>query len=211
MANAGWRIEIDASDLSEELDRLRQVATPEQFERAMYRIFLRTGGRVRQIVRKDLPKQYHITQKDIASAIQGTKVISGGVGGVSCIIPIRGARRAIGNKKGYSAVGYRKGWNSTRGKYQIKAKIVKAGTSVLPANVSSYGGQPPFRNSTAPKLNMLTFTRKGKARLPIAPVKGIAIPQMPLNRSEPDVQKDIMDYMEKRTEHEFMQLMRSGR
>ena len=45
----------------------------------------------------------------------------------------------------------------------------------------------------------------------IAPVKGIAIPQMPLNRSEPDVQKDIMDYMEKRTEHEFMQLMRSGR
>jgi len=211
MANAGIRLEIDASDLKEEINRLRSVATPEQFDRAMYRIFLRTGGRVRKIVKQDLPKQYHVKQKDVASDIQGTKITSGGVGGVGCIIPIRGTRRAIGNKKGYSATGYKKGWNSVKGKYKIKAKIVKSGESVLPANVSSYGGQPPFRNNTARKLNMLTFTREGKARLPIKPVKGIAIPQMPLNRSKPDVQKDIMDHMRKRIEHEFQLLMGSGR
>ena len=39
MANTGWRLEIDASDLVEEIERIRQVATPEQFERVMYRIF----------------------------------------------------------------------------------------------------------------------------------------------------------------------------
>lgn len=208
MANAGWRLEIDASDLAEEIERIRQVATPEQFERVMYRIFSRTGGHVRQILRKDLPKQYHVRPKDISNDIQGTKVTAGGVGGVGCIIPIRGVRKTIG--KTYRASGGAHGWNSTKRKYRVKARIVKSGQSVLPPQVSSYGGMPPFRNFDAPKLNGIAFTRRGKARLPIAPVKGIAIPQMPLNRSEPDVQKDIMDYMEKRTEHEFMQLMRSG-
>ena len=209
MANVGWRLEVDASDLEKELKRLREVATPEQFERVMYRIFLRTGGHVRKILRTDLPKQYHIKPKDISSDIQGTKVTAGGVGGVGCIIPIRGVRKTIG--KTYKASGGAHGWNSTKRKYRVKARIVKSGQSVLPSNAGSYGGQPPFRNFDAPKLNGITFTREGKSRLPIVPIKGIAIPQMPLNRSEPEVRQDIMDYMEKRTEHEFMQLMRSGR
>lgn len=40
---------------------------------------------------------------------------------------------------------------------------------------------------------------------------GIAIPQMPMNRSEADVQRDIKEYLEKQMEQRFMALMRIGR
>ena len=209
VANAGWRLEIDASDLQRELKRIQEVTTPESFNRAMYRIFSRTGGRVRRILRTDLPKQYHIRAGAVSSDIQATKLTSGGGGSIGCIIPIRGVRKTIG--KTYSASGGAHGWNSKRRKYRVKAKIVKSGQSVLPEQMGSYGGQTPFRNFDSPKLNGVAFTRKGKERLPIVKVEGIAIPQMPLNRSEPEVQKDIMDYMAQRTEHEFMRLMRGNR
>ena len=39
-------------------------------------------------------------------------------------------------------------------------------------------------------------------------VSGIAIPQMPMNRSKAEVQKDIVDWMAKRIEHEFQMLIR---
>ena len=39
-------------------------------------------------------------------------------------------------------------------------------------------------------------------------VSGIAIPQMPMNRSQDEVQKDIVDWMAKRIEHEFQMLIR---
>nr|DAU77514.1 MAG TPA: minor tail protein [Caudoviricetes sp.] len=208
MANLGWRLEIDASDLQDELDRLKSVMTEEQFNRAMYRIFQRTGGHVRRILKSDLPKQYHIRAGDIASDIKGTKISSGGNGGVGCTIPIIGVRKTVGGT--YRASGGAHGWNSLKRKYRVKARIVKSGQSVLPPQMPSYGGNPPFRNLGS-SLGGVTFTRKTKARFPIAKVQGIAIPQMPMNRSQADVQKDILEYMERRIEHEFQQLIAGGR
>ena len=40
---------------------------------------------------------------------------------------------------------------------------------------------------------------------------GIAVPQAPMNRSEPEVQKDIHDYLAVRIEARLMALMASGR
>ena len=73
-----------------------------------------------------------------------------------------------------------------------------------------YGGQPPFRNIGS-SLGGLTFTREGQSRLPIRPVMGIGIPDMPLNRSEPVVQKDIKDYLERQIEQRFMAFLMNGR
>ena len=42
-------------------------------------------------------------------------------------------------------------------------------------------------------------------------VVGIAIPQMPMNRSQEEVQQDILDYMKERMEHEIQRLMAGGR
>ena len=42
-------------------------------------------------------------------------------------------------------------------------------------------------------------------------ITGIAIPQMPMNKSKPDVQRDIKEYLEKQMEERFMALMRIGK
>lgn len=196
-------LEVDASELQGKMQRLAAVCTPEQFERTMAGIFRRTGGHVRRILKSDLPHQYVIKAGEVGKAVGNAKIS----GGTSCIIPVRGPRRVLG-PKGFSVSGGAHGWNSLRRKYRVKAKIVTAGASTLPANAGSYGGQPPFRNLSAPSLNGITFTRSGKSRFPIRKMEGIAIPQMPMNRSEPEVQRDILDYMEKRIEHEFMRLLR---
>ena len=186
----GVYLEIDASELNEEIERLRGVMKPEQFNRVMYGIFKRTGGHVRKILKTDLPKEYYAKPGEIGKAVGNPKVTMGGLG-VGCTIPIKGARKSIGG--GFSASGGAHGWNSLRRKYRVKARIVKDGQSTLPQAMGSYGGQPPFRNLGS-KLGGLTFTRAGKGRLPIIKVSGIAIPQMPINRSEDDVQSDSLDY-----------------
>ena len=199
----GVYLEIDASELDSEIQRLRSVMTPQQFDRAMYRIFQRTGGHVRQILKSDIPKEYHAKAGEIAAAVKNAKVTGGGMG-VGCSIPVVGAKKTIGG--GFGASGGAHGWNSLRRRYRVKARIVKSGQSTLPQNMSSYGGQPPFRNLGS-SLGGLTFTRVGKSRFPIKKVVGIAIPQMPMNRSQEEVQKDIVNYMRKRIEHEFMRLL----
>lgn len=202
MADAGIYLEVDVSEVMEEVERLRSVMRPEKFDRVMYGIFRRTGKHVKQALTKELPKDYHIKAGEVASAVGSAKIsINAGVG-VGCSIPISGTRRSIGGK--FKAAGGSHGWKSVRRKkgYKITSKIVKAGPSVLPKTMDSYGGKPPFRNLGS-KLGKATFTREGEGRLPIRKVEGIAIPQMPMNRSQPEVQKDIAEYMQKRIEHEF--------
>lgn len=207
----GVYLEIDASDLQEEIERLKRVCTREKFEQVMYGIFRRTGGHVRRILREDLPEDYNVRPGEVSSAVGGAKV-STGIGGVGCSIPVMGERKHIGGGgKGFPAKGGRRGWNSLKsGHYDINVHVYKGSWSTLPAHLSNYGGQPPFRNLGS-SLHGLTFTRMSKARLPIEPVEGIAVPQMPMNRSEPSVQYDIKKYMEERMEQRFQQLIRSGR
>ncbi len=193
-------LEVDASDLTGEIERLRSVVTPKRFDQIMYSIFQRTGGHVRKILKSDLPRDYYAKPSEIGSAVKSARVTSGGGLGVGCTIPIIGPKKSIGG--GFSASGGAHGWNSLHRKYRVKSRIVKAGTSTLPSQMGSYGGMPPFRNLGS-KLGGLTFTRAGKSRLPIMKVVGIGIPQMPMNRSQEEVQADIMAYMKNRIEHEI--------
>lgn len=207
MSNPSIYLEIDASDLQQELDRLKSVMTPETFERAMYGIFQRTGSHVRTILKKDLPIKYHVKSPEVGQAVKAAKVAYGGLG-VGCTIPVVDRRKHIGGGgKGFPAWGSARGWNAVkRGPYKVRT-MVYAGTRVsLPGRLPSYGGFPPFRNIPS-KLGGLTFTRATKDRLPIRPVTGIAIPQMPMNRSQPDVQADIKKYMEGRIRARFTALI----
>lgn len=206
MANINVSIEVDASDLQGKINMLRGAMTNEQFNRAMYGIFKRTGGHVKKILRSDLPQEYEIKPSAVSAAVQKPQVTIGGLG-VGCAIPIRDARGSIGGR--YKAAGGAHGWNSLHRKYRVKARIVKGRASTLPANASAYGGYPPFRNLGS-SLGGLTFTRRGKARGPIEKMVGIAIPQMPMNRSQADVQRDIKEYMERQIDQRIGQLLRTG-
>ena len=202
-----FQVTVDASDLQDKIERLRVNMSQEQFERAMYGIFNRTGRHVSAILRKDLPQKYEVRPGEISAAVKSPKLTMGG-GGVGCIIPIQAPRGKIGSQ--YDASGGAHGWNNVKykRKYKVKAKIVKGVQSTLPEKWHS--GYPPFRNLGS-KLGKLTYARSNKQRGPIMKLTGIAIPQMPMNRSEADVQRDIKEYLEKQMEQRLMALMRIGR
>lgn len=186
-------LEVDATDLNERLDRLQKIVTAENMERAVAKIFRQTASHVKRVLGKDIPPQYHVTSTEVRGAVGAPRI-----SGRSCTIPIKGKRRSLGGS-GYAIAGGFPGWNPPP--YRITAKIVKSGTSTLPERAKSYGGQPPFRNTKASGgVASHAFTRSGKARLPIEKMAGIAIPQMPTNRSKPAVEADIMEFLAKKVE-----------
>lgn len=190
-------IEIDGRDCVNKLTMMAAACKPERFERALYRIYSRTGKHVRAILKEDLPHEYVISPSKVGKAVGGAQIQ-----GMGCIIPVTDKRGDIGGQ--YSATGGAHGWNSLRRKYKVTARIVKSGQSVLPGKVMA--GYPPFRNLGS-SLGKLTFTRTSKERGPIMKVVGIAIPQMPMNRSEDEVQEDIKKFLMAQIEREFMNVM----
>lgn len=210
MANPGVYLDVDISDAMETINALRAIHTPENFERLMYSAIRRTGRHVKTILKKDLPKEYNAKPSWIGSQVGAPKIeLGGGVAGVSCSIPIKGTRGTIGGT--FNASGGAHGWNATRRRYKVSAQMVKSKRSILPSEMKHQGGYPPFRNLGS-KLGKLTFTRTGektsKGKDAIAKVVGISVPQMPLNRSEDDVQTDIMDMLMKRLEQEHARIIK---
>ena len=199
----GIYLYVDASELDTQITRLKSVLTPARVNQVMYGIFQRTGGHVRKILKEDLPVQYHVKPSEVGQAV-GRATVTSGAGGTGCIIPVTGPKKSIGG--GFGASGGAHGWNSLHRRYRVKARIVKSGQSTLPQQMSSYGGQPPFRNLGS-RLGGLTFTRAGAGRFPIMKVVGISVAQMPPNRSAEDVQGDIKSYMEQRMAHELQRLI----
>ena len=190
-------VNIDASDCIAKLSMLQAACKQERFDRALYRIYSRTGKHVKRILKEDLPKQYQVTPGMVGKTVGDVSIA-----GMGCTIPVRDSRGSIGGR--YGASGGAHGWNSLRRKYKVKARIVKGGASILPGTVMA--GYPPFRNLGS-SLGGLTFSRTSKKRGPILKVSGIAIPQMPMNRSEGDVQEDIKEFLMAQIEHEFMNVM----
>lgn len=199
-------LEVDMKDASNLIQSLRAAHSQKNFELLMSRAFRRTGSRVKTIIGNEVPKDYEVTKTQVRKAVGAPRMGDGG-GSVGCTIPINGARLVIGG--GFSATGGAHGWNAMRysGKgYKVKAKMVKGATSILPKTMENQGGNPPFRNLGS-SLGGVTFTRKGADRFPIARVAGIAIPQMPMNRSQDEVQAEILKYLMERMEHEHAWLM----
>lgn len=202
-----FEITVDSANFRQLMSRLETNMKPEQFERAMYGIFQKTGRHVAAILKKDLPQEYEVRPSDVGAAVKNPTVTMG-FGGAGCIIPIVGVRGKIGSQ--YKAAGGAHGWNNVKygRRYKVKARIIKGAQSTLPPKWHS--GYPPFRNLGS-KLGGLTYARSSTARGPILKLTGIAIPQMPLNRSEADVQQDIREFLEKKMAERFNALMRVGR
>lgn len=200
MADAGVYIEIDASETLELLNRIQLLVKPEQFRQIVYRVYKRTGRHVITAVKKSVSHDYAVKQKEVEKAI-GKPKLSMYSGEIGCTVPIKGNRGAIGGM--FSASGSAKGWQSVRKKYRVKTHVIRGARKPLPKQMSNIGGFPPFRNSTAPDLHNVTFTRVTKDQLPIRKIVGISIPQMPMNRSRDAVQDDIIKFMMQRIEQEW--------
>lgn len=201
-------ITVDVSDLQRKAALLASFLTEKEGKAMIYAAFKRTGSRTRAIVKKDVPKQYEIGANFAASAVGNARTTQTNMG-VECHIPITGKRGSIGGR--FKAAYGAHGWESLRRKYRVRARIVKSGRSTLPATMDDMHGKPPFRNLSAPSLHGAAFTREGRERLPIHVVVGVAVPQMPLNRSREDVQEDLRTVLNDRIEHEFVWRMKKCR
>jgi len=201
-------LDIDSAEIQELLSQLEGRMTQEQFERAMYGVFNRVTGKVRGILAKDVPRRYEVMSGEVRRTVQDGRVTTGG-GQVGCVIPLKGPRFGHANKsaRSFKAKGGAHGWVSLHKKYRVSSKIYKGSASLLPITIN---GQKPFRNLSAPKLNMHTYVREGKPRLPIDKVVGISIPQMPMNKARPEVERDIVEYLEDRIYHRFIALLENG-
>lgn len=209
---------IDASDLTGLLESMASKLTPGQFDFLMRRSLNEVGKRSKKIIREAIQAEYYASTSWVNSSIHNAQ-IEGGGGSILCRIPIISEKGGIGGQFGAGGGAY--GWNPPP--YRITAKIVKSGTSTMPPVMSHQGGQPPFRNigeRTTYKKNpsrklkkpvieksgkggSIVFTRAGKSRLPIEKVSGIAVPQMPLNRSRGITESRILALTESRVVHNF--------
>lgn len=207
---AGVYLDIDASDLQEKMARLNRAMNKERFEAAMYGIFKTLPGHVRKILAQDVPQKYQVETKEVKSVVQQAKLTMGG-GGVGCIIPLKGTRlvHAKGKNHSFKAVGGVPGWASLAGPYPMHTNVIAGTTSQLPERFGP-GNMRPFRNTSAKSLNMVTFVREGKARLPIKPMVGIAVPQMPMTRAKEDVEQDLVRYLENRVDARLRALVLNG-
>ena len=78
----------------------------------------------------------------------------------------------------------------------------------------AFGGKRGWNSLHGGKYHIrANIVKDGRSTLPLEAdtVAGIAVPQAPMNRSEPEVQKDIHDYLAVRIEARLMALMASGR
>ena len=189
----GASVYVDISDLMDTINLMKNAMSTSSFEEMMRRTFNDAGKKVKTIVRKEVPKEYAVTAAWAGSAVGWPKMQ-----GLGVVIPIKNARGSIGGR--FSASGGR-GRPAKGRRAKIVAKIVKGQSSTMPPTMEHQGGQPPFM------VGGVAFTRKyAKQSHPIVHVVGLGVPQMPLNRSEAQVQKDISDVVEKRLIHHFGQL-----
>lgn len=193
-----YTIEIDTSDLDRMLDTMKMQVTPEKFDRIMRRTLNEVGNRSKAPITKAILAEYEAPKNWVRGAIKRAD-LSGGGGSVDCKIPVISVKGNVGST--FKAYGGHPGWHPP--KYRVSAEIVKGKVSMLPANMGHQGGQPPFRNTKAAKLNNLVYTRSGKERLPIERVSALAVPQMPLNRAKDETVKAVSLILEKRVEHNF--------
>ncbi len=193
---SGAYLTVDMSDVSRLIDNLRGIMKRDQFERLIYRTFGEVGRRSKTIISRAVRQEYVAPDNWVKSQIERYQLTMGGAMPVTCKIPLKGTKGVIG--KQFPASGGRRG-------RPLMASIVRGARSRLPAVMQNQGGQPPFMSGG------VAFTRKSAARIPIVRVVGLAVPQMPLNRSEERTQRQILELAEKRLEHNFYHILGSGR
>lgn len=209
----GSTVYVDISDLAETLETAKKNLSEPKFNEMLRRTFNDAGKKVKTIVRQEVPKKYAVTASWAGSAVGWPKT-QGGAGQVGVVVPIQSKRGSIGglyhtagsayNTGPKGAYGFNKkgAWGKIRGKKaaKIRAKIVKGQTSTMPDTMAHQGGNPPFL------YKGIAFTRTTRKSHPIASVVGLGVPQMPINKSKEDVQREIKKVVEKRLVHHFEQL-----
>lgn len=79
-------LEVDTSDVQKKAYALAAMLSEQEGKAMLYAAFKRTGGHTRQIMKKDLPREYEIGATRVGQAVQNAKVSISNLG-VNCFIP----------------------------------------------------------------------------------------------------------------------------
>lgn len=198
---------IDVSEVTSLLTDVANKLAPEQGQDLMRRTLWATGKKVKSIVAKTVPLDYDVTQGWVRKHV-GEPRVGSGLGDVSVVIPLKGARGSAGGTFPASG-GYHRfvqettqhmknGTTRTRKAHwrnaRMKVHILRGAASTMPEQMKHQGGNPPFM------AKGVGFTRTTKKRFPIAHVVALSVPQMPLNQSEKKIRQDINEIMMKEFE-----------
>ena len=225
-------LHIDTSDANDLVQGLREMLQPRAFQQAMFRVMERAESRTRKKVREAVQHDYHAQSGWVNTALKPAKIFTDN-SGVTCIIPVDGARGKIGADGKFKASAM-SGGKRVRSAYegkrrkrkrreiQVAGKVVKDGESMLPS-----GGDRPHimllgRAGHAGSVYvirkdlgtyMATVHRRTKKhgvrtykakKSRILPAVGIGVPQMPMTRSAAAIQQEIATVVRQRVEHEFV-------
>lgn len=194
---------IDTTDAMARIKQLELALSQRQIHDVLYRTLNETGRYVKTIMRKDVPHDYAVTATWVGKHVGNVQISTATFGAnVTAIVPLDGKKGTIGGI--FKMTGTR-GRPKKRKKglkaYKINAKIIKADTSELPEKMKRQGGNPPFIAKGA------VYTRRTNQAYPVVRVVGLAMPQMPLKRSEAEVRKDINKRLESRLNHHLDRLL----
>lgn len=201
MPRVGTYLYVDAKEFEDKFRELSSFLNEKNARTLYFRTLNETGRKAKTIIPRALRAEYaakppiNFYKKDIGSARISRKASD-----VVCTIPISGLKGY--NRTSFSITGRPNHGVTQKGKRQLlKIKTVRGTNEHLPYHMKRYGGQPPFLN------NKYILTRVGKARYPIIRIPGLATAQMPLNRGQERVERDLEAYMMERLIHNFNYLL----
>lgn len=180
IGGGGVYMYIDATDFFQKVNYCKSQMSEQNFRKMISLTFNDIGHRLETPIAQEIQKQYVVTQAWVRSQM-GSPQISP----MEIRVPLKGQKGSIGGR--FPARGRRNG--------RVSANIVRAGVSIMPSRMTHQGGNAPFM------YGGVCFTRRTASRLPIVGVKGLAVPQMPLNRAADGVQDRILEMAEKRLVH----------
>lgn len=227
MSRYGTMLELDTSDFEAMLNALAQSVTEEQYRRIITRSMTRAARAVRTAVSREITAQYYIPYSR-ALAAQSAPQISD----ANMEIYVHGVRERIGptgpypawSQGSHTAQGHKRKRNYSRSAI-VTMQDVRGVTSTLPAGVGSdarhfmvmsgkYAGRvfaaiPKSSGGSLFKMHTRgnKLYRYARSNEKVRPAVGIAIPQMPLNRSAPGIQMRFEEIFQSRIQHEWENVM----
>lgn len=199
-------LKLDFSEFDAAIKEYQRRLDFASFDKGLKNTFYDLKTRFRTPIYRALAREYYVKQSEVYSAM-GTMKYNVGFGNISCWYNFKGVRKSVaGSRKGSLKNGrYRTG--------TFYAKIVKSGENPLPTT----GRRPHYaRNSTGSiivihpaeyKLTKMMPGKKYKIRKKITRAVSLAIPQMPLNRSQGEVEKQILKIAMERLTHNMSRVI----
>ena len=204
-------VNVDVSNALIAIKQLQLNLNPKQFAKCMEYTVKDTGNRaVKGIVKRQVAKDYQITQKWAGEQIKKARY-SGGGDWIKCEVPIKGHKGTLG---GTFPAG---GGGMATGKYNGKIKkrlarmkgakitaiILRGKSSKLPIKLKNQGGNPPFRIP-----NGAVMTRRTDQAKPIVRVSGRSVSQMTDKQFDGKIETELENYMVKRFEQNAKRVMK---